>query len=101
MISHNKFDTKGTIQMINIVDDELIIDIIEFSEETPKDQSSPIDLDIERKSISRKPIQAITIGWPYVMFAPLPNQIWIYNIFDGDQQHRIQIAPNSRYLEVI
>jgi hypothetical protein len=35
------------------------------------------------------------------MFAPLPNQIWIYNIFDGDRQHRIQIAPNTRYLEVI
>jgi hypothetical protein len=100
----------NSIQMINIIDDELIIDIIEYSEELLKEQTSLKDLikkqdfrvtDVKRKQISRMPIQALTIGWPYVMFAPLPNQIWIYNVFDSGRQHRIQIATNERYLEVI
>ena len=85
---------KNSIHLINIIDDELIIDVIEYTEELLKEQKSYKELlnrqdfkitDVKKKQISRMPIQALTIGWPYVMFAPLPNQVWIYNTFDSDR----------------
>ena len=56
-----------------------------------KFHNSTIQGEYKHDLAQRNSVSALSICWPYIVFSPLPNVLFIYNIFDNLRAHKVQI----------
>ena len=79
-----------TFQLINMKDEEFYINKVSCLEE---DFSQ-----FNHEEYAYSSIKAFSIKWPYVAFSGIQNFIMIYNAFDSNLIHRIEIASEKEFV---